>query len=120
MNRLYKLLWCCGCTSALCLIIGIPLLSVGAANIPYSLTRDEIAQAGVNQGAFLEQKQRSSEAWRQMTVGAGFSFTGVGIGFLLLCYCTGWLNRLGIGPDPDEPPRIHVAPPPPPNEENPV
>jgi hypothetical protein len=102
MRRLYRCVWCWGITATCCFIIGIPLLSVGAANIPYSLTREEIAIAGVNQGAFLEQKQRASAAWKQITVGAGFSFTALGMSFLLLCYCTGWLNRIGIAPDPDE------------------
>lgn len=103
-------LWCCGMTAGICLLIGIPLLSYGGANIPYSLTRDEIAQAGTNQGAFLEQKQRNSEAWRQMIIGAGFSFTGLGMVFLLMCYCTGWLGRLGLDPYGPEPARIHVEP----------
>jgi hypothetical protein len=71
------------------LLIGIPLLGHGGANIPSSLTAQESLASQGDIGGALEAKQRASAAWREMMVGAGFSFTGLGMGTLLLLYCMG-------------------------------
>lgn len=99
-----RCIWCCGSIIALCLLIGIPLLAHGGANIPYSLTRQESASNPSNQAQVLEEKQRASSAWKELIVGAGFSFTGIGLGFLMFCYCVGFWGR--VHPELDYPPRL--------------
>lgn len=105
---LYKFIWCLGITIVCCYLIGIPLLAYGSANIPYELTREEIAKAGAKQGEYLEQKQQNSTAWRLMIVGAGFMFTAIGSCILFFFYTVGWLGYLAQWIHPQ---RIHIEPP---------
>jgi hypothetical protein len=99
-----RCIWCCGFTVGLCLIIGIPLLAHGGTNMPYSLTPQESVAAAGNLGPALEAKQRASAAWTELVTGAGFSFTGIGLGLLMFCYCVGFWGR--IHPSLDYPPPV--------------
>jgi hypothetical protein len=105
----YRLAWWCGGLCFVCFIVGVPLLGHGAATMPYSLTRQEIAEAGTDQGAYLQKKQENSAAWKEIRVGAGFSFTAIGVGFLMWCYCAGWFGRIHRRFDPEASPRVAPA-----------